>query len=244
MKTPPTAARPADLDPVPVMPVLLYVQADSPTKHLRSRLFRDSGFQVIDAASAREGLTAATLLRPSVALIDAHLPDSSGVVLCDTLTRLHSGLPVLLISPVNLSAEAQEAGLSAGAHGYVSDAVPAETIVQRISTALSGPPARNQTEMWVVTDNDGSILETSALGARLLSGTHRGLQRRNLIVFFEQDRDAWRIAMSRAATGERVFRSGRLRPKERRPLTVRVQVEKTLDGARPMLLWTFQTDGA
>lgn len=96
--------------------------------------------------------------------------------------------------------------------------------------------------MWVVTDNDGTILETSALGARLLSGTHRGLQRRSLIVFFEQDRDTWRAAMTRASAGELVFRSGRLRPKERRPLMVRVQIEKTSDAARPMLLWTFQTD--
>lgn len=242
MKMPLAETRPDDFESAPLIPVLMYVQEGGPARHARARLFRESGFQVVEAGSAREALTTATMQRPSVALIDVKLPDSCGIVLCETLTRLHPGLPVLLVSTASLSAETQEAGLSAGAHGYVSDAVPAETIVQRVSTALNGRPARNHTEMWVVTDNDGTILETSALGARLLSGTHRGLQRRNLIVFFEQDRDAWRAAMTRASAGELVFRSGRLRPKERRPLTVRVQIEKTADAARPMLLWTFQTD--
>ena len=131
MKMPLAETRPDDFESAPLIPVLMYVQEGGPARHARARLFRESGFQVVEAGSAREALTTATMQRPSVALIDVNLPDSCGIVLCDTLTRLHPGLPVLLVSTASLSAETQEAGLSAGAHGYVSDAVPAETIVQR-----------------------------------------------------------------------------------------------------------------
>ena len=233
-----------ETDAVPVLPVLMYVQQAGPSRHLRVRLVRESGFHVLEAGSAREALAAAMRQRPAAALIDITLPDSSGIVLCDMLTRLHPGLPVLLVSTASLSPEAHEAGLSAGAQGCVSDALPAEAILQRLNGSLDDQPARGDTEMWVATDYDGTILETSTLGARLLSGTHRGLLRRNLLVFFEQDRDAWRSAMGRASAGERVFRAGRLRPKERRPLMVRVEVERTADATRPMLLWTFHTDAA
>ena len=235
--------RQPEVNAVPMLPILMCVQKGGPSRHLRARLFRESGFQVIEAGSAREALTAAMSQRPAAALIDVSLPDSSGIVLCDMLTRLHPGLPVLLVSDASVS-DVLEAGLSAGAQGCVSDALPADTILQKLRSVVDGQPAGGDNEMWIATDYDGTILETSTRGARLLSGTHRGLMRRNLLVFFEQDRDAWRTAMSRASAGERVYRSGRLRPKERRPLMVRVEVEKTADASRPMLIWTFHTDAA
>jgi CheY-like chemotaxis protein len=237
-----TSSHPASS--VSTAPVVLNVEDFAPSRFLRTRAFRAAGYEVIEAASAGEALSAATQQRPSIALIDVNLPDSSGIALCDTLRRLHPELPVLLISAVSLSQEIQEAGLAAGASGYLGEPIPSDALISFVQNALAGRPAQQQSETWVVTDVHGIILETSALGARLLSGTPRGLQRRNLLVFFEQDRDAWREAMARATVGERVFRSGRLRPKERRPVMVRAEVCKAPDINPPVLVWSFQTEPA
>jgi PAS domain-containing protein len=91
---------------------------------------------------------------------------------------------------------------------------------------------------------EGTIVDANTAGARLLSGTPRGLLRRNLLVFFEQERDAWRQAMMRATLGERVQRSGRVRPKERRPVTVRVEITKADGDSHAALLWLFERDPA
>jgi DNA-binding response OmpR family regulator len=224
-------------------PVLLNVEDFDDARFLRSRLFRRAGYEVVEAATAGEAFQAASVSRPSIALIDVNLPDSSGITLCDTLRRLHAELPVLLISAVSLSSDAELAGLAAGASGYVREPVAPETLVSTVRKAMSAPEPL-ESDPWLVTDTNGIILEASMPGARLLSATPRGLQRRNLLIFFEQERDAWRDAMTRASVGERVFRAGRVRPKERKPLMVRVQIAKAEPQTSSELLWVFDTKAA
>jgi hypothetical protein len=96
---------------------------------------------------------------------------------------------------------------------------------------------------WVMTDPEGLILGVSPSGARLLSASARGLQQRSLLLFFEQDRDGWRAASMRASRGECVELSGRLRPKDRRPVLVGVRIEPA-DSLRPALRWTFVPEPA
>jgi CheY-like chemotaxis protein len=220
---------------------LLNVEDFAPSRFVRTRILRDAGYDVIEAASAGEALHAAMRHAVAGALIDVNLPDASGIELCGTLRRLNPALAVLLISAGSLSAEAMEAGLAAGANAYLGEPVASQLLVRSVGIALNGESRQTQDcETWVVTNHHGSILYASGLGARLLSGTPRGLKDRNLIVFFEQDRDQWRDAMARASCGDRVLRSGRLRPREHRPIPVRVQIEKADDEMPPALLWTFR----
>lgn len=223
-----------------MVPTLLNVEDFEPSRFRRTRIFRAAGFNVVEAASAREALAAAARRSLSIALIDVHLPDSSGIDLCDTLKRLHPELPVLLISAAGISPEIREAGLAAGAHSYLDEPVASEALLRSVGNALTGIAAEAPSDTWLVTDCRGIILEASGPGARLLSASQRGLRQRNLIVFFEHDRDGWRDAMMRAARGERIVRSGHVRPKERRPIRVHVEIHKTNDGIAPPLLWTFR----
>jgi CheY-like chemotaxis protein len=225
-------------------PILLNVEDFDQSRYRRTVLLSAAGFHVIEAASAGEALTVATRQPPSVALIDVQLPDASGITLCDTLKRLQPQLPVVMISAVMMSRDVQEAALAAGAYTFLGEPVPTETLVRSVEDALNGFAAQRESDTWVATDAAGIILEASPSGARLLSGTPRGLQRRNLIVFFEQDREGWSNAMTRASAGERVHRSGRLRPKERRPVHVRVALERAPDLSPALLVWTFDTDAA
>jgi two-component system, NtrC family, response regulator GlrR len=221
-------------------PILLNVEDFDDARFLRSRVFRTAGYDVVEAATAGEAFQAAAVNRPSVALIDVNLPDASGITLCDTLKRLHPDLPVLLISAVSLSSDAQTAALAAGASGYLREPVPAEMLIDSVRQAMARP-APSDSNPWLVTDANGVILEASTTGARLLSASPRGLQRRNLLIFFEQEREAWRDAMTRAAVGERVCRSGRVRPKERKPVMVRVEIAKAEPRSSSDLIWVFDT---
>ncbi len=219
--------------------MLLNVEGVGTRRVRRSILLRAAGFDVIEAVSAGEALVIATRHRLSLALVDFDLPDSSGIPLCDTLKRLNPEMPVVLISSSGVESEAREAGTAAGANGLLVEPVAEEALVGAVRSALNGESSRAGRHTWIVTDDQGVILHASAEGAKLLSGTPRSVQQRSLLVFFEQDRDAWREAMSRAWRGERVMRSGRLRPKERRPITVQVEIKNTIDEVPPALVWTF-----
>ncbi len=228
--------------PALAMPTLLNVENFEISRFRRTRIFRAAGFHVVEASGAREALATAARRQLSIALIDVSLPDSNGVELCDTLKRLQPDLPILLISPTAVSPELRQAGLAAGAHSYLGEPVESETLLRTVADALSGAAAESPSDTWLVTDARGVILEASSLGAHLLSASQRGLRQRNLIVFFEHDRDGWRDAMVRADRGERIVRSGHLRPKERRPIRVQVQIQKTRDPGGPSLLWSFRQD--
>ena len=223
-----------------LQPTLLNVEDYEPSRFLRTRIFRAAGYQVGEAASAAEALAAAARQMPSIALIDVNLPDSDGIALCDTLKRLHPRLAVLLISAVSASPDTIAVALSVGAEAYLRDPIDGDVLVGRADQALARLNSEVEPESWLVTDPQGVILDASPEAARLLSGTRRGLQQRSLIVFFEQEREAWRAAMTRASLGDRVTRSGRLRPKERRPITVRARIAQAVDWGRPALLWTFE----
>jgi CheY-like chemotaxis protein len=239
-----SARLPGDRSGGGLAPLLLNVEDFAPARFLRTRVLRDAGYDVVEASSAGEALQLFQLRPPAVALIDVNLPDSSGIVLCDTLKRMRPELTVLLISAVTLSDAAHQAGMAAGATAYLGEPVASDTLVRSVRQALDDHERPPSCDVWVVTDAQGTILDASQQGARLLSATVRGLMRRSLIVFFEHDRDHWHGAMTRASAGERVTLSGRLRPKERRPVAVRVAIERAPELSPPVLLWSFRLEPA
>jgi hypothetical protein len=112
--------------------------------------------------------------------------------------------------------------------------------VDEVADAVAGLADQPEPGTWVVTDSLGFILDANVAGAQLLNGTVRGLQRRNLVLFFADNRPAWQSALTRALTGERVIHCGRLRPKERRPVMLTVEISRAMGWERPALQWIFQ----
>jgi len=93
---------------------------------------------------------------------------------------------------------------------------------------------------WVVTDPYGLLLEASREAAQMLNLTVTGLRRRQLLVFFDGEREHWRQALRAAAGGKIVGGQGAVRPRDRRPLCVTVEITKAQnweDG--DALRWTF-----
>ncbi len=93
---------------------------------------------------------------------------------------------------------------------------------------------------WVVTDLYGMLLEASREAAAMLNLSVAGLRSRQLLMFFDGEREHWRQALRAAAAGLMVDREGTLRPRDKRPLLVRAEITKAPSWqGGDALLWTF-----
>ena len=93
---------------------------------------------------------------------------------------------------------------------------------------------------WVVTDVYGLLLDASREAADMLNLSVAGLRSRQLLVFFDGEREHWRQALRAAAAGMMVDREGAVRPRDKRPLVIRAEITKTRDCRHgDTLLWTF-----
>ena len=68
-------------------------------------LFERSGFTVVTAASARDGLRLAARRNFDVVLLDYHLPDMNGRQLASELRRIRPETPVVMFSGDDMIAE-------------------------------------------------------------------------------------------------------------------------------------------
>jgi PAS domain-containing protein len=95
---------------------------------------------------------------------------------------------------------------------------------------------------WVLTDARGSILEMSAAAERLFCVTKRSTRGRSIFLFFDIGRqDLMRDAMA-AALGRAVTVSTRLRPKERRRVSVclRIEPQSASTAVLANIIWTVE----
>jgi hypothetical protein len=93
---------------------------------------------------------------------------------------------------------------------------------------------------WVITDAFGMLLEASREAAALLNLSTTGLRSRQLLTFFDGERDHWRQALNAAAAGLMVDREGAIRPRDKRPVLVRAEITKAPDWEdHGGVLWTF-----
>ncbi len=97
-------------------------------------ILRDSGFEVLATATAKEALDTAAVENPDAAIIDLVLPDGDGVEVCAQL-RSWSEMPILVLSAVGEEQEKVRA-LEAGADDYVTKPFGPRELVARLEAAL------------------------------------------------------------------------------------------------------------
>ena len=97
-------------------------------------ILRDAGFEVVEAATAREALDRAAVRPPQAAIVDLVLPDGDGVEVTRRL-RAWSTMPILVLSAVGEEDEKVRA-LEAGADDYVTKPFGPRELVARVQAAL------------------------------------------------------------------------------------------------------------
>ncbi len=116
---------------------ILIVDSEPNLTAALSFLLRHAGWQVSIASSYAEAMDEARRKTPSLALIDARLPDRSGYDLCQSLLALPGmqALPILMLTTHGLEVEREKA-LSLGAVDFIVKPFSPADVMARVQELL------------------------------------------------------------------------------------------------------------
>ena len=129
-----------DAEPPGRKPLILNVDDRPPTLYGRERLLRLRGFAVVNATTAATAIETATRVRPSLVLLDVHLPDGDGRDICRRLKQDPdlAKIPVVIISSTMKGyVDNLESLRWGGADGYISEPVEPEVLESTLRHALA-----------------------------------------------------------------------------------------------------------
>jgi DNA-binding response OmpR family regulator len=127
----------------------ILVVDDTPgTRLVFSSWLRRAGYTVHEADN---GSTATELLARisfDIALLDVHLPDMSGLDICEQIksSRATSSVPVLMISATAVETDDRSAGLNRGADAYLVEPVQRDELLATVGALLRYHEARRTAE--------------------------------------------------------------------------------------------------
>ena len=115
-------------------PLVLVVEDDAQMRRFLRASLGPTGFALVEAATAAEGLSLATQYVPDVVLLDLGLPDADGL---DVIRRLRawSSVPIVVLSAREHERQKIEA-LDAGADDYLTKPFGFGELLARIRVAL------------------------------------------------------------------------------------------------------------
>jgi two-component system KDP operon response regulator KdpE len=115
-------------------PVVLVIDDEVPIRRFLRAGFELDGLTVLEAATAGEGLRAATLQAPDLIILDLGLPDANGAEVVDRL-RAWSKVPIIVLS-VNCDEAEKVRLLELGADDYVVKPFGMAELLARSHAAL------------------------------------------------------------------------------------------------------------
>lgn len=122
------------------LPIRIFIVDDHilVRRGIRSILEPDNRFVILgEAASGSEALNQIRLLEPDVVLLDLQLPDMNGLEVCEQISHTYPNLVVLILSAF-IDHERVEAGLRAGARGYLLKDAENLNLPDQLMTACCG----------------------------------------------------------------------------------------------------------
>jgi DNA-binding response OmpR family regulator len=226
-----------------MMGSILIAEAHAPTRYLRARVLTDAGYSILESGCAAGTVSAIVDGGPAIGLVllDVGLPDGNGFDVCSQIKAIRPDLPVVLISAVYRTAHARREGLVAGADAYVVEPTPPARLVKLIGALTTAGQATAESPRALFgTTKDGIIIWANEQAAALVNIGVRAVQGRDLLAFFNGDRARVRTEMASAAAGQVCDFDASLRPRERKPFSVRVDVAAALDQGPSELEWTIE----
>ncbi|HYH81183.1 MAG TPA: ATP-binding protein [Longimicrobium sp.] len=107
-------------------------------RYATSRVLRQAGFDVLEAATGNEALEATLREHPDLVLLDVNLPDVHGFEVCRRIKAnpRTAAMPVLYLSAAYRSADHRVTGLDLGADGYLTQPVEPRELVATVNALL------------------------------------------------------------------------------------------------------------
>ena len=208
---------------------VLNVDDYAPSRFLRSRILERAGYEVRESESAEQAIASCLSgTPPQLILLDIALPDGDGFSVCERVKAVSGNIPVVMITSVYRTAQARRDGFAAGADEYLLEPIDAERLVASIGRFLDpGRQGDDAPAATVITDSSGQIVSANAAAGRLLNLSARGMKDRSLLAFFAPGRERMATQMRKAVEGQIIQEDATIRPRDRRPFRVRVDVSAT-----------------
>ncbi len=120
------------------MPRVLIVDDTADHRDLQGRLLLGGGYEVTAAVDLRDARKQLDRALPDLVLLDVRLPDGNGIDFCRHLKSNPAldDVVVVLISSLEISAEAKDEGLDAGANDYLVRPMPKREFMARINRQI------------------------------------------------------------------------------------------------------------
>lgn len=116
--------------------LILVVDDVEANRYYFSKILKDAGFDVVEAASGAESLLKLEP-KPDLILLDINLPDINGFEICRQLKQSHlKGIPVIQTSASFTGKENFDKGLGSGADAYLADPVDPENLISVVKKSL------------------------------------------------------------------------------------------------------------
>jgi DNA-binding NarL/FixJ family response regulator len=154
--------------PVPLEPnpPLLVIDDDDDFRTFVADLLRGAGHEVDEAATGSDALARVRVERPSLIVLDVHLPDISGYEVCRELRdEFGDLLPIIFISGERTESYDRVSGLLLGADDYLVKPFAADELLARVRRLLTrsaeGEAARRGHDL---TPRELEIMELLATG--------------------------------------------------------------------------------
>lgn len=126
-------------------PLLLNVDDYAPARYAKTKILRQAGFDVLEAATGKAALEIAAERRPYLIMLDVNLPDINGLEVC---RRIKANIDTASITVVQTSAshiqsQSQVQGLDNGADAYLTEPIEPSLLVATIRALLRARQAED-----------------------------------------------------------------------------------------------------
>jgi DNA-binding response OmpR family regulator len=118
------------------VPHILFADDDSDTREMVKKILQLAGFRVSLAANAAEVLSSLSTNRFDAFILDNWMPDKTGLELCEQIRQNDKTTPIFFCSGAASDADI-EAGIKAGAQGYLTKPFEPDDLVQALRALVT-----------------------------------------------------------------------------------------------------------
>ena len=114
-----------------MMPTRILIADDDPTIRMLLRRLLEShpSWEVCgEAASGSDAIEKTNQLAPDLVILDFAMPNMNGIQAAEEISRAHVGIPMLLVSVQEISAQLAEAARNVGFRGAVTKSSGGEVV--------------------------------------------------------------------------------------------------------------------
>ena len=125
---------------------ILIIDDEEPIRFSLRGILEDEGYEVLEAATAEEGLEVADAERPDLVFLDIWLPGMDGLTAQERLKGNHPDLPVVMISGHG-TIETAVSAIQQGAYDFIEKPLSLEKVVIVAARALEAGSLRRENQV-------------------------------------------------------------------------------------------------